>query len=124
MRYLPILLSLFTGACLAAPASPPQTTVPRAFQGEWNMRPADCGSALNDSLLRLRSGQIEYYESAGPLRAAVARGRELALIAELRGEGETRLHVAQFRLSRDGRTLTEVGGTPPLVRYRCPARRR
>jgi len=119
--YLPILLSMFTGACLAAPATP---SVPRAFQGEWNMRAADCGTSLNDSVLRLRAHHVNYFESAGPVRAAVARGRELALIAELSGEGETRLHVAQFRLSRDGRTLTDVGSTPPLLRYRCPARRR
>lgn len=121
MKYLPILLSMFTGASLAAPPTP---SVPRAFQGEWNMRAADCSSSQNDSMLRLRAGHVTYFESSGPVRAAVARGRELALIAELSGEGETRLHVAQFRLSRDGRTLTDVQSTPPLVRYRCPARRR
>jgi len=119
--YLPILLSMFTGACLAAPST---TSVPRAFQGEWNMRAADCGTSLNDSVLRLHAGKVGYFESTGPVRAVVARGRELALIAELSGEGETRLHVAQFRLSRDGRTLTDVGSAPPLVRHRCPARRR
>ncbi len=98
--------------------------IPREFQGEWNMRLVDCGSALNDSLLELRSNKISYYESSGPVRAIVKRGRELALLAEVSGEGQTRVHAAHFRLSRDGRTLTDELSTPPFVRYRCPPRRR
>lgn len=98
-------------------------TIPQAYQGEWNMHAKDCGTSRNDSTLRLRSSTVSYFESSGPVRAAVARQRELALIAELTGEGETRLHAAHFRLARDGRTLTDVMSTPPLVRYRCPTRR-
>lgn len=98
-------------------------SVPREFQGKWNMERSACGNALNDSVLQLRSNKISYYESSGPVRAVVKRGRELALIAELSGEGETRVHAAQFLLSRDGRTLTDELSTPPLLRYRCPAQR-
>lgn len=101
-----------------------QQKVPREFQGEWNMRLADCNNALNDSALELRSNKISYYESSGPVRAVIRRGRELVLLAELSGEGETNVHAAHFRLSRDGRTLTDELSTPHLVRYRCPLRRR
>lgn len=98
--------------------------VPREFQGEWNLRTADCGSALNDSVLKLQSQKISYYETSGPIRAVLARGRELALLAELSGEGQTFVHAAQFRLSQDGRTLIDELSTPQLRRYRCSARRR
>lgn len=97
--------------------------IPRTYQGEWNIRTKDCGSARNDSTLRLHGDSVSYFESSGPVRAAVTRGRELVLVAELKGEGETRLHAAHFRLARNGRTLTDVMSTPPLVRYRCPERR-
>lgn len=104
-------------------AAQTQTKVPREFHGEWNMRVADCGRALNDSVLEIRSNKITYYESSGPVHAVIKRGRRLALLAELSGEGETRVHAAHFRLSRDGRTLTDELSAPPLVRYRCPTRR-
>lgn len=116
---LPLLLML-AGAGGTAQA---QHKIPRAYHGEWNMHLKDCGSARNDSVLRLRAGTVAYFESEGPVRAVAARRGELALIAELRGEGETRLHVAHFQLAPDGRTLTDVLSTPPLVRHRCPARR-
>lgn len=112
------LLATFHGPAQARPAIPPM------YQGEWNMHAKDCGTSRNDSTLRLRSGAIAYFESAGPVRAVVVRNRELALVAELSGEGETRLHAAHFQLSRDGRTLTDVMSAPPLVRYRCPTRRK
>jgi len=105
-------------------AAQTQTKVPREFQGEWNMKVADCGSALNDSVLKIRTGSLTYYESSGPVRAVIRRGRQLALLAELTGEGETSVHAARFSLSRNGQTLTDELSAPPLVRYRCPTRRR
>ena len=118
---VPLLLML---ASLDSPArgQAPQK-IPRAYQGEWNMHLKDCGSARNDSTLRLGGSTISYFESTGPVRSAVARKRELVLIAELKGEGETRLHAAHFQLAPDGRTLTDVMSTPRLMRYRCPERR-
>lgn len=118
-QFVPLLLLL---ASLDG-AAQPQQKIPRAFQGEWNMQVRDCGTARNDSVLRLQGNQLAYFESTGPVRAAVARERELVLIAELKGEGETRLHAAHFQLARDGRSLTDLRSTPPLVRYRCPLRR-
>lgn len=62
--------------------------IPHEFRGEWNMRTADCGTALNDSVIQLNSDKIRYYESFGPVRAVLKRGREIPLLAELSGEGE------------------------------------
>ncbi|BDT57347.1 hypothetical protein MasN3_08410 [Massilia varians] len=118
-QFVPLLLLL---ASLDG-AAQPQQKIPRAYQGEWNMHLKDCGTSRNDSVLRLHGNQLAYFESTGPVRAAVARERELVLIAELKGEGETRLHAAHFQLARDGRSLTDLRSTPPLVRYRCPLRR-
>lgn len=122
------LLLMLAGLGSPAQAKAPvqaqvQQQIPRAYQGEWNMRAKDCGTSRNDSTLRLGSDSLAYLESTGPVRSAVTRGRELVLVAELKGEGETRLHAAHFRLARDKRTLTDVTSTPPLVRYRCPERR-
>lgn len=123
----PLLLMIASLGSPAQARAPVQAEtlqqIPRAYQGEWNMRVKDCGTARNDSSLRLRSDSLSYFESSGPVRTAVTRGRELVLVAELQGEGETRLHAAHFQLSRNGRTLTDVTSTPPLVRYRCPQRR-
>ena len=122
-----LMLASLDSPAQAEPRAPVQAQtqqqIPRAYQGEWNMRVKDCGTSRNDSTLRLRPDSIAYFESTGPVKTAVTRGKELVLVAELQGEGETRLHAAHFRLSRNGRTLTDVTSTPPLVRYRCPARR-
>lgn len=121
MRTILCLLFLLSDPVVAGQV---QKEVPRKFQGEWNMKLSDCGTSLNDSVLYLQRSIIRYYESVGPVHATVTKGFELALIAELSGEGETRVHAAQYRLSRDGRTLTDMSGTPALKRYRCPAGRR
>jgi len=119
-----ILASLNSPAQAQAPVqAQTQQQIPRAYQGEWNMRVKDCGTSRNDSTLRLSKDSISYFESTGPVKTAVTRGKELVLVAELQGEGETRLHAAHFQLSRNGRKLTDVMSTPPLVRHRCPERR-
>jgi hypothetical protein len=104
--------------------TPAPNAVPEAFRGEWNLNPEHCGSALNDSRLRIGADQIQYYESSGPIRAAVARGtRELAVIAEVSGEGETWLATDHFRLSADMNELSSDNGAgAPVVRYRCNSR--
>jgi hypothetical protein len=121
MKLVTLLLSLTISTGVLAQT---QVKIPRKFQGEWNMQPAACGTALNDSVLLLESEKISYYETSGPVRAVLAHGHELGLLAELSGEGHTSIHAAQFRLSRDGRTLIDELSTPQLKRYRCPTRRR
>lgn len=115
-----------TATATAPPQAPSQApapgavSVPTAFQGEWQADPAHCGSALDDSRLRIGPDTMQYHESRGPVRAAVANGDELALIVELSGEGETWLKTEHFRLSPDRNALSslDAGGTA-FVRHRC-----
>lgn len=109
---------------LAAPAAHgPPASVPERFVGHWAGSPEACGSDTDDLILRIAPGHITYWESDGPIRAVVARAAdEIALIAELSGEGETWLSPVRFRLSADGRRLIDETSIPgnEVVRYRCP----
>ncbi len=109
---------------LATPApvlSDGAAAVPERFVGTWSGSPTSCDSDADDLVLRLSSHHISYWESDGPIRAVVVRGNEIALIAELSGEGETWLNTAMFKLSQNGRTLTDNISIPgkEVVRYRC-----
>ena len=97
-------------------------SVPARFVGNWAGDPASCGSGADDLVLRVSPHRISFWESAGPIRAAVVRGDEIALIAELSGEGETWLSAMKFEISPDGRMLTDTVSIPgkEVVRYRCP----
>ena len=98
-------------------------TVPDRFIGYWAGSPTSCGSDVDDLILHIGARQISYWESEGPIKAAITRGNnEIALIAELSGEGETWLATATFKLSQDGRRLIDDTTVPgqEVVRYRCP----
>ncbi len=114
-------LALFMLFCVcAATAAERQHAVPSSFQGEWNANLEHCGTDPNDSL-RVSADSIRFYESGGPIRAVVTQGAfEMALIAELSGEGETWLSYQHFRLSADHTYLTDVTDDSEFVRYRCP----
>jgi hypothetical protein len=122
MLVLPLLLPL--APAVAAPATGTaelQTAVPARFQGQWAASPKQCGAGRGESSLTIGAQQIRFYESAGAIKAAVTRGeRELALIAELSGEGETWLAFSHFRLSADQKSLADITGEPEYVRHRCP----
>jgi hypothetical protein len=115
-----ILLALAL-ATQAPATSDSDVTVPARFVGNWAGGPAFCGSDADDLVLRLTSRHISYWESAGEIRAAVVRGDEIALIAELSGEGKTWLSAIKFELSPDGRMLIDRVSVPgkEVVRYRC-----
>lgn len=119
VRSIALVLLLVAGTTLAADQ---QKTVPARFQGEWNSNLKHCGTGLNDSRLRIAADRIRFYESGGPIRAVVTQGEfDLALIAELSGEGEVWLSYSHFRLSADHTYLTNVtNGDSGLVRYLCP----
>jgi hypothetical protein len=111
---------------LAAPlaASESVVAVPAQFLGDWGGSPR-CEATPDDLALRIDRDRVSYHESSGPLKAIVIRGHdELALVAELSGEGETWLATARFRLSPDGDKLIDDASDPgeETVRYRCPAR--
>ena len=99
------------------------SAVPAQFVGYWAGSPELCGSDSDDLILHISEKHISYWESNGPIRAVVTRGsNEIALIAELSGEGETWLATASFTLSTDGRRLLDSTTVPgqTVVRYRCP----
>ena len=122
MRFVLAALFLLPATAAAADLVP---AVPRQFVGEWNARLIDCGTGDNDSTLRIRTNQIAYYESDGPIVATVSHGRyEIAMILELSGEGQTWIATEHFKLSPSGDTLTSVNQPGDgFVRYRCPAKR-
>ena len=98
------------------------STVPHQFVGDWASSPDKCGSDADDMAIHIDSRRISYWESHGPLKAIVVRGRlEVALIAELSDEGETWLAAEKFRLSPDGDRLIDDTAGQEVVRHRCPA---
>ena len=103
-------------------ASESVDSMPDQFIGEWNADVADCGIGRNDSILKIDANTISYWESVGFMQAIVVQGRrEVALIADMSGEGEEWLATAHFKLSEAGDELVsmdERGGE--FVRYRCP----
>ena len=122
MKYLAgFLLALSTFGLNAAERV---DSVPTRFLGEWSAGTRACGAGWDDSMLVIQPRHITYWGSAGPLKAVVTRGpREIMLISELSGEGETWLGASHFTLSADGNALTSVDrAAQPFVRYRCPAR--
>ncbi|MGQ9425257.1 hypothetical protein ACXYTJ_06035 [Gilvimarinus sp. F26214L] len=95
--------------------------VPPQFQGEWNRTIADCGTGRNASRLRIGSNWIAFYESRGVIEVFATQGdEELALIAQLEGEGERWSSFRHFRLSEQGEQLTDITYGADFVRYRCP----
>ena len=126
-------------AAPAAPASPAApagangaggdlAAVPAAFIGEWNSDPKDCGKGHGEGTLTIEAHRIFFYESGGPVEAVTLKEpRLIQIAAKLTGEGETWTDVTSFRLSADGKTLTDAsvpGEEQPFVRTRCPGGQR
>lgn len=112
-----------TSPPLASPTSKPAARtdiIPTRFQGEWNRVPADCGSGRNDSRLVLSGDRVRFHESSGRVMSVTRHGEdEVGIAVEMSGEGERWTAHYRFRLSRDGRELTDVGNGSGWVRYRC-----
>lgn len=123
IRLLLMVLIMTAGVTVAAEQ---QKVVPARFQGEWNAQLKYCGTWRNDSRLRISSDRIWFFESGGPIRAVVTQGDfDLALIAELSGEGQVWLSYRHFRLSDNQNYLTDVSeANTGMVRYRCPNAKR
>jgi hypothetical protein len=120
VRFLTIALLLLSSPVMASEIL---TAVPGRFLGIWAGNLAECGRDEDNLNLRLEGDYISYWESGGPIKSIVVRGSdEIAMIAELSGEGETWLATPQFRLSPEGDRLIDESTTPgeKVVRYRCP----
>jgi hypothetical protein len=99
-----------------------------AFRGEWNSKPEDCGTALNDSSLTIGARTISFYESSGPILAVVTKdSTSLVLIARLKSEedGVTVWDAPmKFELSQNRAVLKDVTQAgEPFTRYKCPDRK-
>lgn len=112
------------GAAPAGPTSAAEIEVPAAFQGEWNMNVAHCGSGVNESRLTIAANRIAFYESAGPITAVTVHAPDdITISARLTGEGESSVRARRFRLSDDQSELADVtDGAAAMIRYRCPMR--
>lgn len=110
-------------AAASAARTPVLQEVPAAFRGEWNARLADCGTARNDSRLRINPRRMRFHESEGPVtRLEQPQPSDLLVTVRLSGEGQQRLSTRRLRLSADGERLQDVtDGKGGLVRMRCPA---
>ena len=117
-----ILLALaIAGAAGTVARAETERQVPAQFQGEWNTQLLDCGGFRNDSRLEIGADRVAFHESSGPILAVVPRGeQEIALIAELSGEGETWLSFKHFRLSGDRAQLVDITDGSEFARQRCP----
>lgn len=120
MRYFIASALLLATQPLAAGELVP--SVPEAFLGHWAGSSSSCNSDTDDLRLHISSAHISYWESEGPILAVVVRGREVALIAELSGEGHTWLATAKFTISAHGELLGDRYSVPgkTVVRYKCP----
>jgi hypothetical protein len=111
------------GESEAAPTSTRVEQIPSPFHGVWQQR---CNLPYTgESWLRIEPHSISFYESSGPVLAAVTRGPdELALIIELSGEGETWLDVVRFQLepAASPPLLRDVTGPEPFSRRLCSRR--
>ena len=95
------------------------TTVPARFVGEWAIDAAACTSPGHESQLGIATDRIAFHESSGTIQSVAGDDSNLTVVARLTGEGETREATYRFRLSADGRTLTDIGSGTGMARQRC-----
>lgn len=109
-------------APLAHNAAHSVSEVPDRFVGRWAANPSMCDNEADRRWLDIRKTHIAYAGSHGPILAAVVRGREIALVAELSGDDGTRLATAKFVISAHGTLIAERSGAAgeTVTRYRCP----
>jgi len=103
-----------------APAAPSKPEIPAGFRGEWNADLKACGSGRSDSRLFVSPDQVFFYESIGEVKSVVVTGHTLEVSMEMAGEGERWDSTHRFRLSDDGKTLTDITEGEGFARQRCP----
>jgi hypothetical protein len=108
------------GAPLPVSSHPPSATlgtVPVKFQGRYAADASACKEGSHESRLTIEASRIAFHESSGAITTVSSGPTEISITARLIGEGETRAANYSFRLSDDGRTLTDIsnGG----IRQRC-----
>ena len=95
----------------------PEAAVPTRYQGSFASDAAACDAPGDPTRLTIGSDTIRFHESSGPVTRVASGPSDVAITAELTGEGETREATYRFRLSDDGGTLTDLGSG--MERVRC-----
>ena len=117
------LALLAAALCAAAPPAfaRPAATIPAPFRGIWNGTVLPCSpSASDDTRLELTARRVNFYESGGTVsRVTRVDARTIRIVGRLSGEGETFTARYPFRLSADGRQLTDITQPEHFVRHRC-----
>ena len=116
-RCLPIAFAL----SLAVPVIlQGQGTVPDQFRGRWAGTQTKCG-VPSESSLAIYADRIDFYASRGRvLTVKVVSETEVEVELESSGEGQVWRSIRRFRLSEDGRSLTDVTRQDhQAVRVRC-----
>jgi hypothetical protein len=116
VRLLPVLL--LVGAASAAET---RGTIPEQFHGVWAGSESDCALGFPESILTIGAKQVDFYASRSRVLSIAVDGEmELAVLLEASGEGESWLATWQFRLSPDGKELTDMtGGRIGMKRILC-----
>jgi hypothetical protein len=108
-----------TAANPARLATDPNSTIPAPFQGRWAADASACEKPADESQLELQAHRAAFFEGSGPIKSVVVDGDVITLVAELSAEGEVDETTYAFRLSDNGRTLTDISTGPGMVRHRC-----
>ena len=116
---LPLLAAALCAA--AAPALARPATIPAPFRGVWNGTVLPCSpSSYDDTRLEITARRVNFYESGGTVsRVTRIDARTIRIVGRLSGEGETFTARYTFRLSADGRQLTDITQPEHFVRHRC-----
>jgi hypothetical protein len=92
--------------------------VPARFQGDYAVDTPACSTPAHESRLTIGAWRIKFHESSGAITAVDSNDEgDIAITAELSGEGETRRATYYFNLSTDGQTLTDTDSG--MKRRRC-----
>jgi len=82
------------------------TTIPVQFQGEWNDKPAACGTDLSDSRLRIYSDRLQFYESSAYVKSLeIINPQTIKLKLSFTGEGSNWNDSRTLILSGSGQDL-------------------
>lgn len=116
-------LGLMAALAFASPALAAPAATPSAFQGWWVGQEAACAAWADDSQVEIGARHIRFYAGEGPITRVERRGRRGIVIHALIRSGEdgsSEDTAVRYRLSPDGRQLTEIGEDNSFVRKRCP----
>jgi hypothetical protein len=106
-----------TEAAARAVEQAASVSVPARFQGTWASGLGQCGQSADEMHMILRTSDVEFHESGGPITRVDVEDDLLRFTAELTGEGETWMADLALELSEDGQSLTDTA--VGLSRVRC-----